>query len=337
MSQRRFIVLLIAALVAISGAFFLASERKLPRDSSGAPLLPGLAAELDGVTAVSLRKGAPVPAVSLHKLTGGWAVAERGDYPADASKVRKLLLALGDAAVVEEKTADPANYPAIGVEDNPAPGAAGTVVEITAKDGAHTVIIGKPAGDGVFARRAGAAQSYLVRPAISVEAEPRQWIDPHFIDIATAQVQRLAVTPATGAAYAVHRIAPGADDYALDAVPAGRVPLDPKSVGPSPIAFGGLTADDVAAAGGIAFKATPTAVLTLAGGDVITLRGAVDGDKHWLEVEPGKDAALAARAKGRAFEIAGYRYDAIFRPLEQLLQPKAEKSKPAARPSAPKR
>ena len=34
---------------------------------------------------------------------------------------------------------------------------------------------------------------------------------------------------------------------------------------------------------------------------------------EWLSV---------AKAAGRAFEIAGYRYDAIFRPLEQLLVPK---------------
>lgn len=93
----------------------------------------------------------------------------------------------------------------------------------------------------------------------------------------------------------------------------------------------------MAPAAGIEFKGTPTAVLTLTDGDVITLQGAVSGDKHWLEVEPGKDAALAARTKGRAFEVAGYRYDAIFRPLEQLLQPKAEKPKPAVKPSAAKR
>ena len=28
------------------------------------------------------------------------------------------------------------------------------------------------------------------------------------------------------------------------------------------------------------------------------------------------------KTQGRAFEVAGYRYDAIFRPLEQLLVPK---------------
>ena len=51
-----------------------------------------------------------------------------------------------------------------------------------------------------------------------------------------------------------------------------------------------------------------------------------------------KDAALDTKAKGRAFAIPRYRYDAIFRPLEQLLLPKpapAPKSAPFAAP-APK-
>jgi hypothetical protein len=49
-------------------------------------------------------------------------------------------------------------------------------------------------------------------------------------------------------------------------------------------------------------------------------------DKHWIKVTANKDAALAAKAKDRAFEVASYRYDAIFRPLEQLLVPKESKA-----------
>jgi hypothetical protein len=40
-------------------------------------------------------------------------------------------------------------------------------------------------------------------------------------------------------------------------------------------------------------------------------------------VRSTKDTALNEITAGRAFEIAGHRFDAIFRPLEQLLVPKA--------------
>ena len=92
----------------------------------------------------------------------------------------------------------------------------------------------------------------------------------------------------------------------------------------------GLTADEVAAASDIDFSKPSQAVFTLADGNVITVTGSAAGDKRWVEVQATKDAALNAKAQNRAFEVASYRFDAIFRPLEQLLVPK--ETKPAAPP-----
>ena len=83
-----------------------------------------------------------------------------------------------------------------------------------------------------------------------------------------------------------------------------------------------MTAEDVAPAAEIDFTHSAQAVVTLTDGGVMTLTGTVAGDKHWLKVQFPADAALDAKAHGRAFEIASYRYDAIFKPLEQLLVPK---------------
>ena len=57
-------------------------------------------------------------------------MAERADYPADEAKVRKLLIALADAKVVEEKTSNPASYATLGVEDMKGTGATGLRVEL---------------------------------------------------------------------------------------------------------------------------------------------------------------------------------------------------------------
>lgn len=126
MTHRHFTALLIGALAVIAGALYLNSNRNPPPlDARGLPLLPTLAAELDSVTTLSVRKGGAAPGVTLHKVAGQWAVAERGDYPADVAKLRKLLLALGDARIVERKTSTPANFAIIGVEDPAQPGATG--------------------------------------------------------------------------------------------------------------------------------------------------------------------------------------------------------------------
>jgi len=46
------------------------------------------------------------------------------------------------------------------------------------------------------------------------------------------------------------------------------------------------------------------------------------------DLKAGTPAALTAKANGRAFEIASYRYDQVFRPLEQLLVPKPAPTPP---------
>jgi hypothetical protein len=337
MSRQRFIALVIAAVLALSGALYLSTQRNLPRDTRGAALLPSLAGELNTVTALSIRRGGAAPSVTVHEQDGHWTVAQRGDYPADLPKLRKLLLALSDAKIIEEKTSNPANFAAIGVDDPASPGTAAAEVSFTAREGKHAVIVGKPVGEGNFARRVGENTTYSVEPGISFEAEPRYWIEPKLIDIAAADIQSIAVKPAAAPAYTVRRATAGGS-FELDGVPPGRKAADAAMLAPSPTTYSGLTADDVGAPGDIDFSKPTTAAVTLSNGNVITLTGAVSGDKHWVQLQASKDPALNAKTAGRAFELTGYRYDAIFRPLEQLLVPKppppaANKAAPAAKPT----
>ena len=244
MSRQRFISLVIAALLAISGALYLSTQRNLPRDSHGVALLPYLANELNTVSTLSIRKGGAAPAVTVHQQDGRWTVAQRGDYPADVSKLRKLLLAMSDAKIVEEKTSNPANFSGIGVDDPSAPGATGAELSFVARDGKHAVIVGKTTGEGNFARRVGENTTYSVEPVISFEAEPRFWIEPKLIDIAAADIQSIAIKPAAAPAYTVHRAAAGGN-FELDGVPPGRKPADAAALAPSPTTYSGLDADDV--------------------------------------------------------------------------------------------
>jgi hypothetical protein len=94
--------------------------------------------------------------------------------------------------------------------------------------------------------------------------------------------------------------------------------------------LGNLAIDDVSPAGEIDFSKPSTVTVTLTDGTVITVTGVVIGDKHWIQVSAPKDASLSAKTSGRAFEIASYRYDSLFKPLEQLLVPKAAPPKAAS-------
>jgi len=331
MNRQRFTALMVAALLAISGALYLSTQRNLPRDPHGMAFLPTLSSELNSVSALTVRKGAAAP-VTVHKQGEQWTVAERADYPADVPKLKKLLLALSDAKIREEKTSNPDSYAIIGVEDPSQPGATGTQIELTAQNGKLALIVGKSAGEGTFVRRAGEKTSYIVEPGISVEAEPRYWIDTRLLDIPTDKIQSVESKPASGAAFSVHRVA---DKFVLEGVPSGRQAADSQTLAPSPAHFSNLTVEDVVPAGDIDFSKPSTVTVTLADGSVITFTGAVIGDKRWIKVAASKDASLNAKANGRAFEMASYRYDGIFRPLELLLVPKPPPPSPPP-PSAKK-
>jgi hypothetical protein len=327
MSRQRFISLVVAALLAISGALYLSTQRNLQRDSHGAALLPDLMNELNTVSTLSIRRSSAAPQVTVQQKDGRWTVVQRGDYPADVSKLRRLLLNLSDAKIIEEKTSNPANFAGIGVDDPGAPGATGAELSFAARDGKHALIVGKTIGEGNFVRRVGENTTYSVEPAISFEAEPRYWIEPKLIDIAAADIQSIAIKPDGAPAYTIHRAA-AAGNFDLDGVPPGRKAADTPALAPSSSTYSHLDADDVAPAGDVDFSKASIATLTLFSGNVLTITGATGsvgaagGDKRWIQLQASKDPALNAKTAGRAFELSGYRFDAIFRPLEQLLVPK---------------
>ncbi|HEX4241018.1 MAG TPA: DUF4340 domain-containing protein [Steroidobacteraceae bacterium] len=379
MSRQRFLWLLVAAVVVLTAALFWSAQRNASSTSEvGGALLPKLAQNANGITEISVRHDSTAPNVTLRNQGGTWTVEQRADYPADVSKVRKLVASLTDAKIIEQKTSDPSKFPVIGVEDPSGATAAGTEIGWAAPDGKHSVIIGKSAGEGNFARRGGENVSYTVEPSISVETEPKYWIEPQLVDIPTTSIQGIEVKPASGPGYSVHRApapaaaasstggsSPGGSasaaaskagaasaaaastgharaaaaasgEFSLEGVPAGRKAAEPATLAPSPSVLSSLTADDVSPASNVDFTKPTVATVTLADGTVLTVTGTSSGDKHWIELKSSKDTALDAKLAGRAFEIPGYRYDSIFRPIDQLLVPKEPppSAKGAKSPSA---
>jgi hypothetical protein len=332
MTRGRFVLLAVAAVLALAAAITVSIRRYAPHESPGLALLPALGEDLNAVSALTVRKGAATPTLTLHKVAGQWSVAERADYPADVPKLRKLLVALRDARIVEEKTSDPARFAEIGVDDPGHPGASGAEITVVTGGGKSAVIVGKSVGEGNFARRQGENRSFAVQPSITVETEPRFWIDARLIDVPATLIQGIEVKPAAGPAFALHRLNPADGTYSLEGVPPGRKPRDGHALAPSSSLLAGLNAEDVAASGSVDFTAPSTVTVTLTDGKVLTLTGVAVADKHWIEVSSIKDEPFTAKTRGRVFEIAAYRYDEIFKPLEQLLEPLPQKAAPPAAP-----
>jgi hypothetical protein len=348
MTGRRVGALLVAALVVIALGLW-ASSRKIEDSHSGAgaPVINGLKAQVNDVTEVRISRGDGSKA-TLRKGPTNWVVAER-EYPADSGKVRKLLLDLSKLEVVETKTSDPAKYAQLGVEDVTTPTAGGTRVELVTPEKVHGVIVGRTSGmKSGYVRATDEKQSVLATPQLMLEADPQRWIDTALVDIADSRIREVEVTPASGPAYKLARENKDQADFTVTGVPKGRELSSPSAASTVSRELAGLTLTDVrkpaAAAAATSSPlpsssrsssstASPKAVFRTFDGLEIQLQGRQDGERRYVVVtsqSTAKETAdeatkLTARTKDWEFEIPNYKYDGIFKPIEELLKPKDEK------------
>jgi hypothetical protein len=353
MSARRALWLLVAGIAVIAFAIWLSSRRHLERDLvAGELVLPGLEQQVNALSSVRLRRGDDTH-TTLRKDPHGWQVAER-DWPADLSKVRKLILDLGALNIVEEKTRLPANYPQLGVEDVASPKATGTLIELSAPANRWALIVGKASGaKSGYVRIAGTPPSLLAAPQLSVDADPKTWLAHELVDISEQRVREIEEQPAQGAPYKASRDKAQDANFNVSPLPKGRALSSPAAANGLGAALSTLTLDDVrkaTPAGG----ATPAAGAALAhatfrtfDGLEVEFAGRKDGPHALVAINARSNApvsaaeaqTLNARLSGWEFEIPDYKYALIFTPLEDLLAkppapPTKAKDKPAKEPAA---
>ncbi|MBV9343552.1 MAG: DUF4340 domain-containing protein [Gammaproteobacteria bacterium] len=334
MSARRVLGLLVAAVLIIAFAIWVSSLRHLERATlSGDLVLPGLARAVNTVTTVRLQKAGDTH-TTLKRQDGGWVVEERA-WPADMSKVRRLLLDLGSLNVVEEKTRVPANYPQLGVEDL-GPKATGTRVDVTGAARGWSLIVGKSSSaKSGYVRVLGREQSLLAAPLLAVEADPKQWLERTLVDLPAERVREIEERPEHAAAFKVARASKEEAHFSVAPLPKGRELSAPGAADSLAAALSGLTLDDVRKAGGV--PAASRALFRTFDGLEIEASGRKDGPRSCLTLsaratDPAAQSqaqALNARWSGWEFDIPDYKYAAIFSSLEELLKPLPEK-KPAS-------
>ena len=347
MTARRLAILLTLAALVASAAFWLARPRTAPRDASvGVAVLSGLAGRLDAVSAIRVMGAAAEPLVTLERVNGTWRVRESG-YPADAPRVKRLLVALGELKVVEAKTAEPARYAALGVEEPTTPGATSVRLELEGLGAPTGLIVGHAAGtQGTFVRVAGQAQSFEGRPGVEVARTPREWLARGFLDLAAARVESVRVERSGEPAWDAQRTERSAAHFSVPNLPRGAELTNAGAADSSASAFGNLEFDDVRAApAATAGEKRQRTTVRCSDGLVVTLSASAAGTEHWLALEARFDAALAARfaagapkdaptaaevekqaaalnvtAAGHEYRVPAYRFDAIFRPRHELLR-----------------
>jgi hypothetical protein len=301
MTSQRLLILIVVAVVAIGAGVWLAG-RQGSSDSTVATavLYPELKEQLNAVNAVHIYKAGDARVVELKKQGENWTVSERDNYPADESKVRKLLIAIADAKLYEEKTSNPASYATLGVEDTKGAGATSLRIELVGAPKPVNLIVGKQ-GAGArsnYVRRAGEPQSWLINATIDTSATPEAWLRKDIVDVAADRMQSAKVETKGAKPYTAAKSTRADSDFAVEGLPKGKSLSSPSAANSVATALTGLSLSDVRAAS--AFQsAPPAAKATFQTFDGLTVEmdGWVQDEKHYVALRPTFDGAQAERFK----------------------------------------
>ena len=286
------------------------------------------------------RNGYPIAAAKARNLVRALANAKLvEEKTADASKYPALS--------VEDVSSTEAKGVRIELEGPSTP-----VNLIVGKDG--------PGGKSSYVRRAGEAKSWLVSEQLSASPEPRDWLEKEIVNIAADRVQSATITTGTQKPYTASKASRSAADFTVAPLPKGKELTGISAANGTATALLNLSLDDVLPKQDIATaKPTDRATYKTFDGLIVDLEGFKQNDKHYVTLSASYDAVLAeqfkvkpeedAKAKAEAtkteepvsatendvaseaqktsakvanwaYEIPSYKYDAIFRPLDDLLK-----------------
>jgi hypothetical protein len=254
MNARRLLLMGVLAVGLLAVALWYMGARR-PTQQAGldAPFAPGLAARLNEIEQVRIVAPGATTLATLQRNDDGWGLLERDGYPADAARLRSLLLGLAESRRVEAKTANPALHDRLGVEDIARDDAGGLQVEIDGGGEALAIVVGIGAarGSGSYLRHAGDPQAWQVDRAIEVERHAPNWLQRELTDIGVDRIERIEVQPPAGTPFAIVRSEDSAGDFRLEELPRGREQASDFVADATAGIVGSLRFDDVLAAGAV--------------------------------------------------------------------------------------
>ena len=357
MTRQSSTLLLAAVAVVVLGAgiYFGTGEREQPARTVPQPAFPGLADQLGAAAAVEIDQGGKV--AHLVRKGDDWLLPDRGDYPAQASRVHQLLASLAELKLDEPRTSDASEYGRLGLEDPPKlppkddkdSDKHGTLVRVSDAGGKvlAQVVVGHAhmgsggTGEAVYIRLPGQAQTWLADGELTAEGDPSDWLNRDLLDISADKVVGVKVTRGAetlefareGGTLVLKSPAnpPKLEQYKLDDIGRALEELTFETVQKQPA------------------PGTPegTAVFTTKAGMTITATitkpAAKPGEKAagdiWAtfdvtSTDKAKDAAakLEAKVKGWAYQLAGWKEAAFVPTLDEL---KATLPSPPPKPAAP--
>ena len=336
MQERGLIILGAATLafVVLAVVAIATGDRGVSRAAPGERALPALATKLGDVGSVGIKRSA----LSLTFVRDGdnWLVAEKGDYPAAAGKVRQIVLAMADLLLVQPKTQQAEFYPRLDVED---PGS-GKSTQVTLKDKAGAtlaaLIIGKrrfdrlgTGTDGVYVRKPGDTQAWLARGSLEFSDQLSSWLDRRILDIPEKRIAKATLTQPDGTKLVITRAKPE-DKFTVEDAPADAKFKSETTTSEPAMVLEALDLDDVkpAAEMPVPDKDVVTGSFTTFDGLTVDVRLLDKDDAHWVALSATGSGSAEAEAKAIGdkasrwtYAIPSYKATQLKMKLSDLLEP----------------
>ncbi len=298
MNRKTLTVVAIATVIVLIAAVFAHRSEKADSEvtSNANLLLPQLASHLNEIDTIKLTAAGQTEIATFKRGENGWVLVNRGDFPADAAKLREFVLKLSDAKTIEAKTRNPGLYPKLGVEDVTAPDAGGVLVELDGMPNNAAVIIGNVnggGGGGTFVRRIGDEQSWLVAGTLTVDRNTSDWIAKEIADIPSSRIREVVIEK-DGKTLRVSKPAGSDGNFVIEDIPVGRKPSTEFSANALAAALSGLRVDDATAAAQLPASANAMkAQYMTANGVRVDASAWTAGDKHHARFKASINDAVA--------------------------------------------
>jgi Domain of unknown function (DUF4340) len=364
MTPRTLIVLVVLGVVAIAGGWYFGIDT-LPTNQrsadSGQLMFPDLAPRLQQATKIEVVHQGKHLVIEKREAAGHvhWGLADRGGYPVQETKLRAMLTALTELRLVEQRTADPAQFATLGVEDPNAKDSNSNLLSVLDGSGKPLLALivghrrvrtGGNVPEEVYVRRPNENQSWLAEGSLEVDADPQLWLDRDIMNIDHSRIAKVVVTHGNETlqfARANDKLAlnapadhPALDDYKLQDVSRALELLTFEDVHPDAAAPGeqigqsvfstsdGLTVtasvyrSAPAAAAKPDATVKPEAAVTPAADHDVLARFSVTGeDKAKAEAD-----RLQARLAGWTYQLGAWKQKALMPSIEDLKAPAPEKT-----------
>lgn len=350
MKPRATLILAVIAAVVVVAAWYAGMRPgRTPLRSearAGEPAFPGIAPKLAAATRVEVKRTGED--VVLERHGDVWGVAEDAGYPAQAGKVHRVLAGLAELRLMEPRTADPAQYNRLGVEDPDKPKADSTLVSVGDAAGAPiaTLIVGHRRASGgpdlpeqLFVRRPGEAQSWLAEGRLPVEGDALMWLDRDIVNVDHTKVTAVAVDRD---GQHIELVRDG--DKLTMKQPAQHPELDAAKLGDVARGLEFLNFLRVQPAAKMPGKELGHSTFTTTGGLTLNVTVNQSGNEIWARFAAAGDGAAKANAEQLdkkladwAYELGGWKEKALVPAMDDLkaAPPPAPPTASAGPPGAP--